>query len=55
MFFEAEHLPSARSLPLDDIETLAPVLIPQRESAVVTYCSNDACQNSRIAATKLTS
>ena len=54
MYFEAGHLPGAKNLPLDDIETLAPVLVPDRTTPVVTYCANLACQNSKIAASRLT-
>lgn len=53
MYFEKDHLPGARNLPLDDIDELAPRLIPATDSAVVTYCSNAACNNSTIAAQRL--
>ncbi|MDQ6909448.1 MAG: rhodanese-like domain-containing protein [Actinomycetota bacterium] len=52
-YFEKEHLPGARNLPLEDIEKLAPKLIPRMDSAVVTYCVNAACNNSAIAARRL--
>jgi len=53
MYFEKEHLPAARNLPLDDIDELAPLLIPAPDTPVVTYCSNTACNNSSIAADRL--
>jgi len=53
MYFEKEHLPGARNLPLDDIDGLAARLIPATDSTVVTYCSNAACNNSTIAAQRL--
>jgi rhodanese-related sulfurtransferase len=53
MYFEAEHLPGAENLPLDDIERLAPTLVPDRSTAIVTYCSGPTCQNSRLAAQRL--
>ncbi len=54
MYFEKEHLPTARNLPLDEIDELAARLIPSTETPVVTYCSNTACNNSSIAADRLT-
>ncbi len=54
MYFDKEHLPTARILPLDDIDELAPLLIASTDTPVVTYCSNTACNNSSIAADRLT-
>ena len=53
MYYEKEHLPGARNLPLDDLEGLAPQLVPDLDAAVVTYCSNTACNNSTMAAARL--
>lgn len=53
MYFEKDHLPGARNLPLDDIDALASLLVPGADSPVVTYCSNTACGNSAIAAQRL--
>ncbi len=53
MYFEKDHLPGAHNLPLDDVDELAPRLIPATDSVVVTYCSNTACNNSTIAAHRL--
>jgi len=53
MYFDKEHLPAARNLPLDDIDELAPLLIPSADTRVVTYCANTACNNSSIAADRL--
>jgi rhodanese-related sulfurtransferase len=52
-YFEAEHLPGAKNLPLDDLETLAPVLVPDKATPVVTYCTGISCSNSKIAAERL--
>ena len=35
------------------MEERAPELLEDRDALIVTYCSNTACQNSRIAAEKL--
>ena len=53
MYFQAEHLPGAQNLPLDDIDALASVLVPNNTTPVVTYCTGVTCQNSKIAATRL--
>jgi len=53
MHYEKEHLPGALNLPLDDIDTLSAALVPDRDRAIVTYCSNTACNNSAIAAARL--
>ncbi len=52
-YFDREHLPGALNLPLEDLDDLAPRLVPDRSTAVVTYCSNRACGNSAIAAQRL--
>ena len=52
-YFAKEHLPGARNLPLDDLDDLAPLLAPDKDRQIVTYCSNTACNNSSVAATRL--
>ena len=52
-YFAQEHIPGARNLPLDDLDDLAPKLIPDKETVIVTYCSNHACANSKTAAARL--
>jgi len=52
-YYEQQHIPGARNLPLDDLDALAPLLIPSKDTAVVTYCSNHACRNSKAAAARL--
>lgn len=44
------HLPGARHLPHDQVEALAPHVLPQKNAEVVVYCANLQCQNSQIAA-----
>lgn len=51
--FAKEHLPGAHNLPLDELDELAPRLLPDADVAVVTYCSNTACGNSGVAADRL--
>lgn len=47
------HIPGALNLPLDDIASMAVELVPDRDAAVVTYCTGTSCPNSRIAAEQL--
>lgn len=53
MYFEKEHLPGALNMPLDDIDALAGVLVPDKATPLVTYCTGVACPNSKIAAAHL--
>ena len=52
-YYADAHLPGAHNLPLDDIDSLATTLAPDRTAAVVTYCTGTSCPNSRIAAERL--
>lgn len=51
--YDAAHLPGAKNLPLDDLDALAPALVPDKTTPIVTYCTGVTCQNSRLAATRL--
>jgi rhodanese-related sulfurtransferase len=51
--FEQGHIPGAVHLHFEEVEERAAEVLPDRDAAIVTYCSNTACQNSRIAAEKL--
>jgi rhodanese-related sulfurtransferase len=51
--YEQAHLPGALNLPLDQLESLAPRLVPARDAQVVVYCKNEACRNSELAARRL--
>lgn len=53
MYYEQAHLPGALNLPLDEIDALAPTLIPSPSTPVVTYCTGTTCPNSGIAAARL--
>jgi rhodanese-related sulfurtransferase len=52
--YESGHIPGARPLPLDELARLAPGLAPDKDAAIVVYCSNLACPNSHQAAEFLT-
>ena len=53
-YFDDWHLPGARNMPLDAVAELAPRLAPDKAAPIVVYCANAACQNSHIAAARLT-
>ena len=52
--FAQGHLPGAIHIHFEAIAERAPELLPDRDAAIVTYCSNTACRNSEIAANQLT-
>lgn len=51
--FRNVHLPGARNAPPDRLEELAPVLIPNKQTEVVTYCAGPTCHASSDAAREL--
>ncbi|MFF8774207.1 rhodanese-like domain-containing protein [Kitasatospora sp. NPDC015120] len=53
-YYAQQHLPGAIELVRADVDRLAPGLLPDRDAAIVTYCSNEACPNSGQVADRLT-
>ena len=53
-YFDSGHLPGAVHLPHDQIDALAASRLPDRDARIVVYCANAQCQNSHIAAQRLT-
>ncbi|MEV5824657.1 rhodanese-like domain-containing protein [Spirillospora sp. NPDC052242] len=53
-YYAKQHLPGAVPLVRDDVDAQAPALLPDRDAAIVTYCSNPACPNSGQVADRLT-
>ena len=53
-YFRHTHLPGAINLPPDRVRELAPKLLPDKAAEIVVYCANLPCQNSEIAADRLT-
>ncbi len=51
--FDQGHLPGAVHLHCEEVEAGAAALLPDRDALIVTYCSNPACANSRVAAERL--
>jgi rhodanese-related sulfurtransferase len=52
-YYETAHLPGAINIPHTQVRELAPTLLPDKQAAIVTYCSNTACANSEAAANEL--
>jgi len=52
-YYEQQHLPGAIALVEADVATRAGTLLPDRDAAIVTYCSNPECANSGRVATLL--
>ena len=40
MAYEAQHLPRAINLPPEQLEALAPGLLPDKNAEIVVYCSS---------------
>ncbi|MFH8381463.1 rhodanese-like domain-containing protein [Kitasatospora sp. NPDC018058] len=53
-YYAKQHVPGAIALVRADVDELAPTLLPDRDAAIVTYCSNPACPNSGQVADRLT-
>jgi rhodanese-related sulfurtransferase len=51
-YYADAHLPGAINVPPDQVDRLAPVLLPHLAARVVVYCSG-TCHNSEIAAQRL--
>jgi rhodanese-related sulfurtransferase len=51
--FDQGHLPGAIHMHYEQVDERAAALLPDRDALIVTYCSNRACANSRVAAEKL--
>jgi rhodanese-related sulfurtransferase len=52
-YYSQQHLPGALNLVADEVDTRAARLLPDKNAAIVTYCSNPACPNSGQVASKL--
>lgn len=52
-YYEDAHLPGAINIPHDQVDALAPRLLPDKTAAIVVYCASGPCKNSGIAAERL--
>jgi rhodanese-related sulfurtransferase len=46
-YWARQHLPGAIPLVVAEVRTRAAAVLPSRDAAIVTYCSNPACPNSQ--------
>lgn len=53
-YYAKQHLPGAVALAPPDVDAMASSVLPDRQAAIVTYCSNPACPNSGQVADRLT-
>lgn len=53
-YYHQQHLPGAINLVEGDVAQRAEVLVPEKSTPIVTYCSNAACNNSQAVAVLLT-
>ncbi|MBC9711492.1 rhodanese-like domain-containing protein [Streptomyces sp. TRM66268-LWL] len=53
-YYAKQHLPGAVPLAPAEVDARAAELLPDRDAAIVTYCSNPACANSTQIADRLT-
>ncbi|GII05054.1 rhodanese-like domain-containing protein [Planobispora takensis] len=52
-YYAQQHLPGAIPLVESEVESRAAGLLPDKDVAIVTYCSNAACGNSEAVARRL--
>jgi rhodanese-related sulfurtransferase len=52
-YYEDVHLPGALNMPHDQVDALAPAMLPDKAAQIVVYCANGPCANSGIAAEHL--
>jgi rhodanese-related sulfurtransferase len=52
-YYDRMHLPGAINLVESEVEHRAAEVLPDKQAAVVTYCSNAACGNSQAVANRL--
>ena len=52
-YYRQAHLPGALLLPHDQVDELAPSLLPDKAATIVVYCASLPCPNSAIAAERL--
>lgn len=52
-YYDEKHLPGALNLPHNQVDELAPTLLPEKSAAIIVYCASSTCQNSGIAANRL--
>ena len=52
-YYRDWHLPGALHLPLDELESRAASVLPDKDAEVIVYCASASCRNSDAAARRL--
>jgi len=52
--YRSGHIPGAAHLPLENVDRRAASVIRDHHAPVVVYCASETCENSHIAAKRLT-
>ena len=52
-YYRDWHLPGALHLPLDELESRAASVLPEKDAEVIVYCASASCRNSDAAARRL--
>ena len=53
-YYAKQHLPGAVALAPGEVDALASAVLPDRNAAIVTYCTGPSCPNSGQVADRLT-
>lgn len=53
-YYRHSHLPDAINIPHDEVDALAPALLPEKDAEIVVYCASGPCRNSGLATARLT-
>ena len=53
-YYAKQHLPGAVALAPGDVDAMASAVLPDKNAAIVTYCTGPSCPNSGQVATRLT-
>ena len=53
-YYAKQHLPGAVALAPNDVDAMASAVLPDKNAAIVTYCTGPACPNSGQVADRLT-
>jgi rhodanese-related sulfurtransferase len=51
--FRKQHLPGAINIPIEQVRSIAPEVMPNKDVEVIVYCAGPACHASRQAADEL--
>ena len=52
-YYDELHLPGAVNLVEDEVDIRASEVLPDKDAAIITYCSNATCGNSQAVANRL--